>query len=556
MISTALACLLLAGEAAGASARPGHRGPGGGAPDLANPARHPPALPAGPTPPDHPAPPPPPFHKPVTALTPPMGWMSWNHFRCGTDPASPDAISEALVAAIAAGLAGGGFARAGYRTLSIDDCWQARDRDPTTGAVQADPVRFPAGLAGLGGVIRGFNLSFGLYGDVGPRTCAGFPANGGHFGADAAAMVAAGVSYFKADGCNAAGADLAALYGGLAAALADAARAAAPAHPPAIALSCSWPAYLPDARAVWASRHRGAHGHHGHHHHHHPLPPIPYAALAAACHAWRNWIDVDTSPASVAAIARYWAFAARFSPGFEDAPRPGAWHDPDELLVGEAALPYAWQALQFALWCAWGAPLFLSADVRGGGAAWPPGSRALSLHAELIAINQRGAGPARLVRCIGDDGSDGEGGGGGGGDGTEAECALQAWARPLAGGAVALVAANLGGGPPDARQVCVPVAVLVRTAGRVWGEGEGAAAAPPPRPTPPAALCWRPLSLAPRPTPVSSFVPWTEQGGFPRTAAAGDRLCLAVPAAGDAAVVVGRPCERGEREGEGVVASA
>ena len=95
--------------------------------------------------------------------------MSWNHFRCDTNASSPDAISLRLVAETASGMVHGGFSAAGYSILAVDDCWQARELDPTTGAVAADPARFPGGLTALGATIRSSNLSFGLYGDVGER---------------------------------------------------------------------------------------------------------------------------------------------------------------------------------------------------------------------------------------------------------------------------------------------------------------------------------------------------------------------------------------------------
>jgi len=367
----------------------------------------------------------------------------------------------------------------------------------------------------------------------GPTTCGGFPGNGGHFAADVAAMAAAGVDYFKADGCNAATADLPALYKSLAAALAASGRNN-------ITLSCSWPAYLPDARAVRRSAHSR-----------HPLPPIPYDALAATCHAWRNWVDIDTTPASVAAIAGYWAYAARKSPGFASSrrlPGPGAWHDPDQLLVGEPALPFAWQAAQFALWCVWGAPLFLSADVRAGTGGVSAEARSLALDAELVAINQRGAGGPVLVAC-GDTG----------GKGKLRGCGrAQAWARPLEGGAVALVAARLedqarrgGGVLPAGAALCVPVREILRAAARVWPQEPGTPAAassapPPPPPHPRArALCWRAIPLTPRAEPRRAPPPWTGEAAFPHTARLGEDLCLDVGAqAGGAAAVVGRPCGR------------
>ena len=121
---------------------------------------------------------------------------------------------------------------------------------------------------------------------------------------------------------------------------------------------------------------------------------------------------------------------------------------------------------------------------------------------------------------------------------------LQAWARPLEGGAVAVVAANLGGVP--GQHVCVSVREVVRTAGRVWEGGgeeeEGGDAST-------SSLCWRPVSLAPRARPLTSFRPWTEEASFPHKAQ--DQLCLAGPDAGSAAVVVGRPCAEGGEEAVG-----
>ena len=63
--------------------------------------------------------------KPSLAMTPPMGWMSWEVFRCETDCAkNPDAcINERLYKQMANALQTDGYVAAGYRTISIDDCW-------------------------------------------------------------------------------------------------------------------------------------------------------------------------------------------------------------------------------------------------------------------------------------------------------------------------------------------------------------------------------------------------------------------------------------------------
>ena len=58
--------------------------------------------------------------KPPLAMTPPMGWMSWEVFRCETDCAAhPDAcINERLYKQMADALQTGGYVAAGYKTIS------------------------------------------------------------------------------------------------------------------------------------------------------------------------------------------------------------------------------------------------------------------------------------------------------------------------------------------------------------------------------------------------------------------------------------------------------
>ena len=81
------------------------------------------------------------------ARTPPMGWMSWELFRCDTDcKDDPEmCISEHLYKAQTDGLADGGFIAAGYTGIHMDDCWEQKhpSRDPKTGELRPDPTRFP-----------------------------------------------------------------------------------------------------------------------------------------------------------------------------------------------------------------------------------------------------------------------------------------------------------------------------------------------------------------------------------------------------------------------------
>ena len=50
------------------------------------------------------------------ALTPPMGWNSWNKFGCN--------VSEELIKSMADAMAASGMKDAGYQYVVIDDCWQ------------------------------------------------------------------------------------------------------------------------------------------------------------------------------------------------------------------------------------------------------------------------------------------------------------------------------------------------------------------------------------------------------------------------------------------------
>ena len=59
------------------------------------------------------------------ARTPPMGWLSWERFRCNTDcDKDPEfCISENLFKQMADMMVLGGYKDAGYDTIIIDDCW-------------------------------------------------------------------------------------------------------------------------------------------------------------------------------------------------------------------------------------------------------------------------------------------------------------------------------------------------------------------------------------------------------------------------------------------------
>ena len=136
------------------------------------------------------------------ALTPPMGWNSWNHFSCD--------VSEALIRETADAMVSTGMKAAGYVYVNIDDCWHG-ERD-SLGFIHPDPGRFPSGMKALADYIHALGLKFGIYSDAGWKTCGGRPGSRGHEYQDAMQYAKWGVDYLKYDWCNTEGLDARGAY--------------------------------------------------------------------------------------------------------------------------------------------------------------------------------------------------------------------------------------------------------------------------------------------------------------------------------------------------------
>src|SRR5688572_23737577 len=95
------------------------------------------------------------------AVTPPIGWNSWNRFGCEIDEKLIKETADAMVAS--------GMRDAGYQYVVLDDCWQG-ERD-AQGFITADAKRFPSGMKALGDYIHSKGLKFGIYSDAGALTC-------------------------------------------------------------------------------------------------------------------------------------------------------------------------------------------------------------------------------------------------------------------------------------------------------------------------------------------------------------------------------------------------
>ena len=93
-----------------------------------------------------------------------------------------------------------GLKDAGYQYLNIDDCWTSKARN-STGHLVADPSKWPQGIKPIADKIHNMGLKFGLYGDAGSMTCAGYPGSQGHEAQDAKTLASWGVDYWKHDAC-------------------------------------------------------------------------------------------------------------------------------------------------------------------------------------------------------------------------------------------------------------------------------------------------------------------------------------------------------------------
>lgn len=127
------------------------------------------------------------------ALTPPMGWSSWNLFR--------NKINEDLIYETAKAIKDSGLADCGYVYVNIDDCWQSSMRDEN-GRLQSDFTSFPSGIENLVKKVNALGLKLGIYSSNGTLTCEDLPASLGHEAVDAETFAEWGIEYFKYDFCH------------------------------------------------------------------------------------------------------------------------------------------------------------------------------------------------------------------------------------------------------------------------------------------------------------------------------------------------------------------
>jgi alpha-galactosidase len=136
------------------------------------------------------------------ALTPPLGWNSWNCFASAVDDGKVRAAADAMVTS--------GLINHGWTYVNIDDCWEVRPdaKDSLLGGEPRTPEgrintnrKFPD-MKALGDYVHSRGLKLGVYSSPGPLTCAGFTASYQFEAQDAAQYAEWGVDYLKYDWCS------------------------------------------------------------------------------------------------------------------------------------------------------------------------------------------------------------------------------------------------------------------------------------------------------------------------------------------------------------------
>ena len=133
----------------------------------------------------------------LLALTPPMGWNSWNCWGLAVDQDKVIASAKVYIEK--------GLAKHGWTFINIDDGWEivgkstAPKRD-SQGNILVNE-KFPD-MKALGDTIHSMGLKFGIYSSPGPLTCGGYTASYQYEFKDAQSYASWGIDYLKYDWCS------------------------------------------------------------------------------------------------------------------------------------------------------------------------------------------------------------------------------------------------------------------------------------------------------------------------------------------------------------------
>jgi alpha-galactosidase len=293
--------------------------------------------------------------QPSVALTPPMGWNSWNLFE--------EEVSDKLIREIADALVTTGMVQAGYQYIVLDDYWVGGRN--AHNELFPDPVRFPNGIKALADYVHAKGLKLGIYSDAASLTCGGVTGSYNFEELDATTFAKWGIDYLKYDYCNAP-ADMVTAFTRYKK-MGDALRKT---NRPIVYSICEWGQRQP---WLWAR--------------------------AVGGHLWRTTWDIRDTWLSDQYDNGHNGIINTLDKqrGLEKYAGPGGWNDPDLLVTGlfgkgkSSSLKGRFTGCslteyrtQFALWCMLASPLMVNLDVR----SMDKTVGDILLNKELIAINQ------------------------------------------------------------------------------------------------------------------------------------------------------------------------
>jgi alpha-galactosidase len=312
------------------------------------------------------------------AVTPPMGWNSWNHFA--------ERVTDADVRAAADALVSSGMRDAGYIYVNIDDTWQGK-RD-ANGVLQPNK-KFPD-MKALADYVHSKGLKLGIYSSPGPTTCAKYEGSYGHEEQDAKSYAAWGIDYLKYDLCG----------------FRDIMKKETGGEHGEKAFEMQKAAYEKMHKALVATGR-----------------PIVYSLCQygwndvwkwgpdVGGNLWRTTGDINDHYDRMEQIGFSQAGLSKYA-------GPGHWNDPDMLEVGNGGMTEDEYRQHMSLWVILAAPLLAGNDL----SKMSPETLAILTNKDVIAVDQDTLGKQ--------------------GDRVWAEGPMEVWAKPLSGGAKAVALFN------------------------------------------------------------------------------------------------------------------
>jgi hypothetical protein len=327
------------------------------------------------------------------ALTPPMGWNSWNAWGLAVDEEKVVASAKTFVAK--------GLRDHGWGYVNIDDGWEIKgssseDKRLPDGSIRVNE-KFP-NMTRLGDRLHELGLKFGIYSSPGPLTCGQYTGSYQHEEQDARSFASWGVDYLKYDWCS---------YDQIAK---DQSKSTLmkPYEIMRDALAKT------DRDIVYSLCQYG-------------MGKVWAWGDAAGGQLWRTTEDIEDSWKSMSSIGFAQAESSPFA-------KPGNWNDPDMLVVGWVGwgpnlhlsrLTADEQYTHLSLWSLLSAPLLIGCDMT----RLDPFTLNLLTNDEVLAVDQDRLGrQATPVLKQGD---------------------IQVWSKELADGSHAFGVFNLGDAPTD-----------------------------------------------------------------------------------------------------------